>query len=287
MKNSPLVSILIPCYQAEKTIANTINSVLKQTYNHLEIIVQDDFSTDGTMQILNSNFAHYPQIKIYQNTTNKRTAANWNSLFTKANGSYWLKLDGDDLIKPDFVQITLAAALEQKSDFTATSFESLDLITKSVKPAYIHQFMETGFLNNPVSDIFIKHPFHLCFILISAKFIKAHFNKNEIFIDTEVCDAEFQINASLKPNFKAYFINQQLAYYCFHGQNSSTTPLKQAKSFVYDVVPLHAKPLKKYLGFRFNLKMKKNLTIYLKLMLKGEAPWDFKLLLHCFKYICY
>ena len=91
----------------------------------------------------------------------------------------------------------------------------------------------------------------------------------------------------MNTNFKAYFINQPLAYYCFHGHNSSITPLKQAKSFIYDVVPLHAQELKKILGLQFNQKIRRNLIIYLKLMLKGHAPWDFKLLWNCIKYVCY
>jgi hypothetical protein len=59
-----------------------------------------------------------------------------------------------------------------------------------------------------------------------------------------VCDAEFQIRAAFQPEFKAYFIKQELGYYCQHGKNSSITPLKQAKSFIYDVIPIHHKALK-------------------------------------------
>jgi glycosyltransferase involved in cell wall biosynthesis len=279
----PLVTVLIPCFNAFNTIEQTVLSVINQTYKNFEIIINDDYSDDGTLKLLNKKFKKFNHITIYQNEKNLGTAGNWNQLFKKANGKYWLKLDGDDLIKPDFLVETVAIAEEHHTDFTGTSFESLNLNTGIKKTPYIHNFLSSGMIKDPVESIFVNHPFHLCFTLLKADFVKSISPNFEYFINTEVCDAEFQVRASLQPQFKAYFINRVLAYYCFHDNNSSLTPLKQAKSFIYDLVGIHHQTLKKRLGMVYRKKIIRNFIIYLKLMLKKEAPLDLKLLFYCLK----
>jgi glycosyltransferase involved in cell wall biosynthesis len=278
-----LVSILIPCYNAEKTIIQTVMSALNQDYDNIEILVNDDYSTDNTYQILKNEFSEIENIKIFRNQRNLGIAGNWNMAFGKANGEYWVKLDGDDMIAPSFISTALKIALKHDCDFTGTSFVNLDLNTKKVTKVLTHQFFKDGLLESPLKSIFIVHPFHLCFILLKADFVRK-MNPPLYFIDTEVCDAEFQIRAALNPHFKAYFIKQELGYYCHHGRNSSLSPLKQARSFIYDVIPIHHFILKEKLGLPFRKKLIKNFYIYLKLMVKRKAPVDFNLLFNCLKY---
>ena len=54
----PLVSVLIPCYNAERTIENTVLSVINQDYPNIEVLINDDYSTDGTLTILKENTRH-------------------------------------------------------------------------------------------------------------------------------------------------------------------------------------------------------------------------------------
>jgi len=60
----PLVSIVIPCYNAEKTILRTLISVFKSYYENIEIIAINDGSTDSTLSILNSLKSHDPRLHI-------------------------------------------------------------------------------------------------------------------------------------------------------------------------------------------------------------------------------
>lgn len=279
----PLVSVLIPCYNSLKTIDNTIKSVLDQSYNHLEIIINDDCSTDGTYQYLVENYGHLSFLKINRNEVNLGMCANWNKLFSLANGEYWLKLDADDILKKEFLEITVVAATTHKSDFTGTSYNFLDVIKNETSPVITHINRKDGMISDPISDIFINYPFHLCFTLLRADFVKK-ISPQYYFVNTEVGDAEFQIRAALNNEFKAYFINKQLGFYCFHGNNSSLTPLKQAKSFLYDVIGIHHAELQEKLKGLFNHKMKDNFKLHLKEMLLRRTPWDFKLLTTYFKY---
>ncbi|MCV5334203.1 glycosyltransferase, partial [Escherichia coli] len=63
----PLVSVIMPSYNSEGTITESIKSVISQTYTNWEIIVVDDKSTDGTWTILKRFSEQYPNIHIFQN----------------------------------------------------------------------------------------------------------------------------------------------------------------------------------------------------------------------------
>lgn len=283
MENQPLISILIPCFNSIKTIDATIQSALNQNYQNLEIIINDDCSSDGTYSYLLKQYNGDSRIKIHQNHVNIGMCNNWNLLFKKATGSYWLKLDADDLIDTSFLEQTIKIAIETQADFVGSSYQFLDVKQKEYSKVFTHINRKSGFLIYPLEDIFINYPFHLCFTLLKADFVK-RISPSYYFMDTEVGDAEFQIRAALAPNFKAYFLAEELGSYCFHGANSSLTPLKQAKSFLFDVVSEHHSKLLKNMGKAYRKKMRANFKLYLKEMLLGRTPWHYQLLKSSFTF---
>ena len=96
-----LVSVIIPCFNAEKWIAETIESCLKQTYPHIEIIVIDDSSTDNSLEIIKS----YGD-KIIWKRLNKNKGGSYarNRGFALSKGEYIQFLDADDLILPEKIE---------------------------------------------------------------------------------------------------------------------------------------------------------------------------------------
>lgn len=78
-----------------------------------------------------------------------------------------------------------------------------------------------------------------------------------------------------------------MRFYRFHGRNSSLTPLKQAKSFIYAVVGEHHYALKKALGQHYRFKLWTNFKHYLKSMIQGRSPFDFKLLFTTLKHVLF
>jgi len=95
---APLVSVLIPCYNAQRWIADTIESVRQQTWKRTEIIVVDDSSTDSTLHIL--RHLKSPSLKVVHHA---RVGANnaRNIALNLAQGDYIQWLDADDLLGPD------------------------------------------------------------------------------------------------------------------------------------------------------------------------------------------
>ena len=92
----PNVSVIIPCYNSEKTIRETIESVLAQTYRDFEIIVVDDGSTDGSKDVILSFGTKLTYI--YQENKGQSAAQNTGIRFAK--GDYLAFVDADDLWLP-------------------------------------------------------------------------------------------------------------------------------------------------------------------------------------------
>lgn len=103
MDNSPLVSVFIPVYNAEPFVAQAIESVLAQTYQHYELIIVNDASTDGTAETI-ARYQNHPKVRVHHNLANLGMALNWNVGLRLAQGDFVAKLDADDFYEPHFLE---------------------------------------------------------------------------------------------------------------------------------------------------------------------------------------
>lgn len=111
MKNV-LVSICIPAYNAERFIAETLESALHQDYPHLEIVVSDDCSTDRTPEIVASYQAR--GVRWIRQAENLGMTRNMNAAIRASQGKYVCELDSDDILEPTFVS-SLIGVMEANS----------------------------------------------------------------------------------------------------------------------------------------------------------------------------
>ena len=102
----PLVSILIPAYNAEEWVADTVRSALAQTWPRKEIIVVDDGSTDQTLTIAHQFESDSVRVATQEN---QGAAAARNKAFSLSQGDYIQWLDADDLLAPDKIEKQMAA----------------------------------------------------------------------------------------------------------------------------------------------------------------------------------
>jgi glycosyltransferase involved in cell wall biosynthesis len=96
-ERGPLVSVAIPVFNGQATVAQTLRSVLEQTYRHIEIIVVDDGSTDGTWEVLQSFGSSIRAIR----QPNGGLHAARNTGVQAATGDYVALMDADDLCEPE------------------------------------------------------------------------------------------------------------------------------------------------------------------------------------------
>ncbi len=102
----PTISVIVPAYNAERTILETITSVQQQTFSDFELLVINDGSTDQTLELLNS--VNEPQMKIFDYPNGGLSVAR-NRGITHARGEFVAFLDADDLWTADKLELQLAA----------------------------------------------------------------------------------------------------------------------------------------------------------------------------------
>ncbi len=115
----PLVSILIPAFNAQEWMADTIDSALGQTWDRKEIIIVDDGSTDRTLAIARQYESDYVRVFTQKN---QGAAATRNQAFSLSQGDYIQWLDADDLLAPDKIAKQMEALC--KSSNTRLLFSS-------------------------------------------------------------------------------------------------------------------------------------------------------------------
>lgn len=104
MRQKPLVSVLIPCYNCEEYVEEAVMSIVKQTYSNLEILVIDDGSTDNTGCILQGLAKKDNRIKYIKNTTNLKLIKNLNKGLDLCKGKYIARMDADDISLPERIE---------------------------------------------------------------------------------------------------------------------------------------------------------------------------------------
>ncbi len=103
----PLVSVVVPAYNAEKYLDEAIRSVLSQTYSNWELIIVDDGSTDGTAALVKKYAAQDTRIAYFYQT-NQRMASARNAGIKQARGKYIAFLDADNLFLPKKLEVQVA-----------------------------------------------------------------------------------------------------------------------------------------------------------------------------------
>lgn len=121
-----LVSIITPCFNSEKYIAQAIDSVLAQTHQNWELILVNDCSTDATFSIIEQYSTQDPRIKIYNLEKNSGAGVARNFAIQRATGSYIAFLDADDLWKSNKLEKQLHFMHTQKIPFTFSFYETIN-----------------------------------------------------------------------------------------------------------------------------------------------------------------
>jgi len=124
-----VVSIIIPVYNAETTIEETLDSVYAQTYQDFEVIVVNDGSTDDTLTILKG----YCKTISILSTENKGVSHARNLGFKYSKGDYIQYLDADDLLMPLKIEIQLQALKAQNADVAYGDWQKFKLENNQIK----------------------------------------------------------------------------------------------------------------------------------------------------------
>ena len=145
-----VISIIVPSYNKELYIAETIYSVMNQTYAHWELLIIDDVSTDTTSDIVNAFKQKESRITLYVNDVNRGANFSRNFGLKKATGKFIIFLDADDILE--------STCLERRMKYIETTHLDFAVFTMQV---FFKRIGDSTFIwkpnsNNPLND-FLKH----------------------------------------------------------------------------------------------------------------------------------
>lgn len=133
------VSVIIPVYNTEKYLAECLDSILNQTLDSYEIIIVNDGSTDGSLQLINQYEKCYSNISVI-NQTNKKQGAARNAGLKAAKGEYVCFIDSDDMLKKNALEHCYNLASEVNLDMITYEADIFgDIIGKSSEQYFFHK----------------------------------------------------------------------------------------------------------------------------------------------------
>ena len=117
------ITVLVPMYNAGKTVAKCVKSIMAQTYTNLEIIVVDDGSSDDSYEIVNQLAATDKRIRLFHKENEKSLAKTRQYLIDKVITEYFVFIDSDDVVKRKYVEHLYHAMIKYDADCVASNFK--------------------------------------------------------------------------------------------------------------------------------------------------------------------
>lgn len=123
-RENQFVSIIMPAYNAEKTLTHAVTSVLEQTYGNFELLIIDDCSTDGTVALAEGFCRQDSRVKLLQNEANSGASCTRHHGVSQARGQWLAFLDSDDAWAAEKLEKQIALQKRSNADlvFTGSAF---------------------------------------------------------------------------------------------------------------------------------------------------------------------
>ncbi|MBE5961363.1 MAG: glycosyltransferase family 2 protein [Lachnospiraceae bacterium] len=178
------VTVIIPCYNGERTLDRCFKSVLSQTYQNLEILFINDGSTDNTLSIALRYAAADKRIRILDQKENKGVSAARNLGIEKATGDLIQFMDADDEMLPNMIETLYDVMKEEKADIAVCNFTG--------NPMFYTKFKDRVYDLHNENDLLKYYQDTFCMLLpwnklykrkvLTTKFDeKIHFAEDELF----------------------------------------------------------------------------------------------------------
>ena len=204
--NHPLISIILPVYNREKYIEDSIGSILNQTFKNFELIIVDDGSSDNSVGIVEK--INDLRIKIFRNSENRGLSNARNIGIQHSSGKYIAFMDSDDISHPRRLEKQLKVLTEKKDIIVCGSWLKLMDSGSEIKHQKNH--------NELICQMLINCPLSIGSVLMRSEiFIEENFDENLRFGE----DYEFWSRVIWKG--RIHNIQESLLYYRTHAQQNS------------------------------------------------------------------
>ncbi len=212
------VSIITPCFNAEKFIPETYDSLKSQTFSNWEWVITDDCSTDGSVEIIEKLRENDQRVKLIKNEKNSGAAKTRNVSLDHATGDFVAFLDVDDLWESQKLQKQISFMEQTGSEFTYHDYWTIDAEGKVLKEQLLDQ-------KYTATDLLKFNPFATSSIMISKSLLdlnsirfKEHLRRRQDYL--------FWYDAILACR-EAIGLNEKLSCYRIFGGDSLSSDKKK------------------------------------------------------------
>lgn len=279
--SNPLVSVILPCYNAEKFIEASIASIISQTYSNLEIIAIDDSSTDNTFSILQILSKNDNRIKILHNEKNAGLVFSLNKGIVNAKGKYIARMDADDISLPQRIEKQIKF-MEQHTDVALCGSGYLIINSEN---------KETGKISLPSENEEIKAAllFTNAFAHPTVVIRKEILERCGLYEEGLVPAEDYELWIRIAENYKIANIPAYLLKYRVHESNLTLTKKenqkhafeiilnKHAEAFGYaePFIVYHVKFLNGSWNKRSSIKEIKGFKNWKEVLIEKNSRWEF------------
>lgn len=227
MKQKHLVSVVLPTYNGSKWLSQSIDSILKQTYRNLELIIVDDASTDSTPELIMSFASRDPRIRIISHKSNKKLPQSLNDGFAIANGDYFTWTSDDNWYEPTAIEEMVTALTNSK----------YDMVIADINHYQDKEFLKVYETNCSVDSLSRANTIGACFLYTREIAEKVGKYDTEKFL---VEDYDYWLRILLSGNI--LHLNRVLYNYRYHSSSLTSTRLNDIKYadllLKYEVYPM-------------------------------------------------
>lgn len=194
---SELISVIVLVYNTEQYVSKCLNSILKQTYQNLEIIVINDGSTDKSSKIINKIALKDKRVKIVERENKGRYLSRLEG-YKKAKGKYILYVDSDDWISKDMVELMYKNLKESNADVVRCQYKHYENDSVTIPKSILNR--------NVLMDIEHLEPqfFDLLYRTNHCNTICKQLMKKEIMADIKDVEENLNYCEDLACNLKIY-----------------------------------------------------------------------------------
>lgn len=265
----PLVSVIVPAFNVESYIEETLNSIKSQKYKNFEVIIVDDFSTDKTFSIASNFNSMDKRFRVMSNRRKKGVSGARNTGIDSAEGEWCVFLDSDDLWEPDTIQQrVLAAKMYPNAHFISGDYAEFtdevsdNLIYRSTCNVFwkehLGKALETGeplLLSRPV-DVFVQSTLtHTIAVMVRRSLILELGKFDETLSTAEDVHLWIRIAANVD---SFVFAPRSLAFY--RQRDGSLT--HSGKSLYHDAVAAYLDLLKNPLFVNHKIQLTHQIVLF-------------------------
>ncbi|MGI6394061.1 MAG: glycosyltransferase family 2 protein [bacterium] len=230
--NNPVISVIMPVYNSEKYVKESVGSILAQTYKNFELIVADDGSTDKSFEIVAELAEKDKRIKLLKNDKNRGVSVTRNKCIDFSAGEYIALMDSDDISFPERFEKQVAFLSENRGVGLLGS--SVEVINENEKKIGVWKYPET---HDEISvEMIFSSPFASSSVILRKDFVKG-FRYNE---DISVAE-DYDFYSRLLKNCKMHNLKDTLVKYRINSKGLTQNNLSEMECKSSEVACLYLK----------------------------------------------